>query len=56
MSNHPSQRGEAEHNSAATTTVVQDALFGTRQYTTGAKLQLPRKVPLRIEPKTYFGV
>ena len=34
---------------------VTDALFGTRSHTTGAKYQVPRKVPLRIEPKTYFG-
>jgi len=32
-----------------------DALFGTRAYTEGARYQLPRKIPLRIEPKTYFG-
>lgn len=32
-----------------------DAVFGTRSYTAGAKLQLPRKVPLRIEPKTFFA-
>lgn len=30
-------------------------LFGTRNYTAGAEIQLPRKIPLRIEPKTYFG-
>ena len=34
---------------------VTDKLFGTRAYTPGAQFQLPRKVPLRIEPKTYFG-
>ena len=34
---------------------IQDAVYGTRNYTAGAKYQLPRKVPLRIEPKTYFG-
>ncbi len=32
-----------------------DNLFGTRYHTEGASLQLPRKVPLRIEPKSYFG-
>lgn len=26
-----------------------------RAYTEGAQVQLPRKIPLRIEPKTYFG-
>lgn len=34
---------------------VLDTLFGTRAHTPGAALQLPRKVPLRIEPKTWFG-
>lgn len=34
---------------------VTDALFGTRSHTMGAQYQLPRKIPLRIEPKTYFG-
>ena len=34
---------------------VTDALFGTKYFTQGADLQLPRKVPLRIEPKSYFG-
>ena len=32
-----------------------DAVFGTRSYTPGARLQLPRKVPLRVEPKSFFG-
>ena len=32
-----------------------DRLFGTRAHTEGAKFQIPRKIPLRIEPKTYFG-
>jgi hypothetical protein len=32
-----------------------DKFFGTRTTTVGAALQLPRKAPLRIEPKTYFG-
>ncbi|KDD73383.1 hypothetical protein H632_c2235p0 [Helicosporidium sp. ATCC 50920] len=32
-----------------------DLLFGTRNYTQGAEYQLPRKTPLRIEPKTYFA-
>jgi len=32
-----------------------DTLFGTRAYTEGARYQIPRKIPLRIEPKTYFG-
>ncbi|KAK9865381.1 hypothetical protein WJX84_009820 [Apatococcus fuscideae] len=32
-----------------------DDLFGTRYHTEGASLQLPRKVPLRIEPKSYFA-
>eukprot|EP01025_Chloroclados_australasicus_P051731 TRINITY_DN6030_c0_g1_i1.p1 TRINITY_DN6030_c0_g1~~TRINITY_DN6030_c0_g1_i1.p1 ORF type:complete len:160 (-),score=9.47 TRINITY_DN6030_c0_g1_i1:254-709(-) len=29
--------------------------FGARTYTPGAQLQLPRRVPLRIEPKSYFA-
>ncbi|KAL4435031.1 hypothetical protein ABPG77_003856 [Micractinium sp. CCAP 211/92] len=32
-----------------------DALFGTRTHTEGAQYQKPRKIPLRIEPKTYFA-
>ena len=32
-----------------------DTLFGTRYHTRGAALQLPRKVPMRVEPKSYFG-
>ena len=56
MSNHPSQQRETEQAGGQTVTSVSDAVFGTRQHTTGAKLQLPRKVPLRIEPKTYFGM
>lgn len=34
---------------------LSDSLFGTRYHTQGASLQLPRKVPLRIEPKSYFA-
>jgi len=34
---------------------ITDALFGTRSNTEGAYYQLPRKIPLRIEPKTYFA-
>lgn len=34
---------------------IGDRVFGTRTTTVGAALQLPRKAPLRIEPKTYFG-
>lgn len=34
---------------------ITDRLFGTRAYTEGARFQIPRKIPLRIEPKTYFG-
>ena len=30
-------------------------MFGTRAYTQGALYQVPRKIPVRIEPKTYFG-
>lgn len=32
-----------------------DTLFGTRMATEGAQLQLPRKIPVRVEPKTFFG-
>ena len=32
-----------------------DSMFGTRAYTPGALYQVPRKIPVRIEPKTYFG-
>jgi uncharacterized membrane protein YidH (DUF202 family) len=34
---------------------VFDTLFGTRYHTPGASLQLPRKVPMRVEPKSYFA-
>ncbi|KAK9826784.1 hypothetical protein WJX81_000272 [Elliptochloris bilobata] len=34
---------------------ISDALFGTRSHTAGARYQVPRKVPLRIEPKTFFA-
>lgn len=34
---------------------VTDSLWGTKYFTHGADLQLPRKVPLRIEPKSYFA-
>ena len=34
---------------------ITDRLFQTRAYTEGARFQVPRKIPLRIEPKTYFG-
>lgn len=34
---------------------LSDVLFGSRTTTVGAALQRPRKAPLRIEPKTYFG-
>lgn len=47
---------EQPHTNGQTTiTALQDALYGTQNYTSGARYQLPRKVPLRIEPKTYFG-
>jgi hypothetical protein len=32
-----------------------DTMFGTRYHTVGAELQLPRKVPMRVEPKSFFG-
>lgn len=32
-----------------------DRLYGTKMYTPGAELQLPRKVPMRVEPKSYFA-
>ncbi|KAK9915394.1 hypothetical protein WJX75_008578 [Coccomyxa subellipsoidea] len=34
---------------------LQDSVYGTRTHTQGARYQIPRKVPLRIEPKTYFA-
>lgn len=40
----------------ASSSAVTDQLFGTLGHTEGALYQLPRKTPLRIEPKTYFGV
>lgn len=32
-----------------------DSLWGTRMHTQGAQLQLPRKIPMRVEPKSYFA-
>ena len=46
---------QPQANGQTTITALQDAIYGTRNYTSGARYQLPRKVPLRIEPKTYFG-
>jgi hypothetical protein len=40
---------------SATTNQVFDTMFGTKYHTPGAELQLPRKVPMRVEPKSYFG-
>lgn len=37
------------------TAQVFDSMFGTKYHTPGAELQLPRKVPMRVEPKSYFG-
>lgn len=34
---------------------VFDTLFGTRSGAPGALLQKPRKVPMRVEPKSYFA-
>jgi uncharacterized membrane protein YidH (DUF202 family) len=34
---------------------LMDSLFGTRYHTEGATIQRPRKVPMRVEPKSYFG-
>ena len=39
----------------ASVSAVRDNLFGTLGHTEGAEYQIPRKIPLRIEPKTYFG-
>ncbi|KAL6766846.1 VTC1 [Auxenochlorella protothecoides x Auxenochlorella symbiontica] len=39
----------------ASSSAVTDQLFGTLGHTEGALYQLPRKIPLRIEPKTYFA-
>mmetsp|Transcript_10385 Transcript_10385/g.18066 ORF Transcript_10385/g.18066 Transcript_10385/m.18066 type:complete len:161 (-) Transcript_10385:307-789(-) len=33
-----------------------DKLYGTHFHTEGAELQLPRKVPMRVEPKSYFAL
>ena len=46
---------QPQTNGQTTVSAIQDAVYGTRNYTPGARYQLPRKVPLRIEPKTYFG-
>lgn len=33
-----------------------DKIYGTRFHTEGAELQIPRKVPMRVEPKSYFAL
>eukprot|EP00882_Tetradesmus_deserticola_P005681 GHRQ01005982.1.p2 GENE.GHRQ01005982.1~~GHRQ01005982.1.p2 ORF type:complete len:153 (+),score=64.29 GHRQ01005982.1:92-550(+) len=40
---------------SSTTNQVFDTVFGTKYHTPGAELQLPRKVPMRVEPKSYFA-
>mmetsp|Transcript_6679 Transcript_6679/g.19222 ORF Transcript_6679/g.19222 Transcript_6679/m.19222 type:complete len:157 (+) Transcript_6679:440-910(+) len=35
---------------------VTDRLWGTRAVTVGAEHQLPRRIPVRIEPKTFFAL
>lgn len=42
-------------NGTIATSYIFDKLYGTKQFTAGAELQLPRKVPIRVEPKSYFG-
>lgn len=44
-----------ESGAMASVSAVRDNLFGTLGHTEGAEYQIPRKIPLRIEPKTYFG-
>ena len=56
LSGHPTQEpGPSNAGRPVQVGEVTDALFGTRSHTQGAKYQIPRKIPLRIEPKTYFG-
>ncbi|GLC43847.1 hypothetical protein PLESTB_000914700 [Pleodorina starrii] len=42
-------------NGKMATSYIFDKLYGTKQFTAGAELQLPRKVPMRVEPKSYFA-
>ncbi|GLI59006.1 hypothetical protein VaNZ11_000829 [Volvox africanus] len=42
-------------NGKMATNYLFDKLYGTKQFTAGAELQLPRKVPMRVEPKSYFA-
>ena len=51
----PTQPGGLGAAAATAAASVTDRLFGTRTVTSGASRQLPRKTPLRIEPKTFFG-
>mmetsp|Transcript_8444 Transcript_8444/g.21119 ORF Transcript_8444/g.21119 Transcript_8444/m.21119 type:complete len:173 (-) Transcript_8444:570-1088(-) len=44
------------HGPTGTLSALSDRLFGTRMHTEGAELQLPRKVPMRVEPKSYFAL
>mmetsp|Transcript_37476 Transcript_37476/g.80732 ORF Transcript_37476/g.80732 Transcript_37476/m.80732 type:complete len:154 (-) Transcript_37476:71-532(-) len=36
--------------------MIADRIWDTRLYTEGSQLQLPRKVPMRVEPKSYFAL
>jgi uncharacterized membrane protein YidH (DUF202 family) len=37
-------------------TLISLAGWGTKRHTPGSAVQLPRKVPLRLEPKAFFAV
>lgn len=50
-----SRRSHDLHSDKGPLGNISDRLFGTRFHTEGAELQLPRKVPMRVEPKSYFG-
>ncbi|PNH03530.1 Vacuolar transporter chaperone 1 [Tetrabaena socialis] len=40
---------------ANTAALLFDKLYGSKQVTAGAEIQRPRKVPMRVEPKSYFA-
>eukprot|EP00798_Chlamydomonas_sp_ICE-L_P028056 gene28056-31157_t len=35
---------------------ITDRLWGTMNHTHGAAIQLPRKTPMRVEPKSFFAL
>mmetsp|Transcript_24197 Transcript_24197/g.66235 ORF Transcript_24197/g.66235 Transcript_24197/m.66235 type:complete len:168 (-) Transcript_24197:652-1155(-) len=56
----PSGQGASGSNSSSHMPQIPqwllDKIHGTHFYTEGAEIQLPRKIPMRVEPKSYFAL